>query len=167
MMQKTKIAIGLGSNLGDRQKAIQDAFTHLREDVLEEATLSALYETEPWGIKEQPGFLNAVAVGFSDWAPSAILNYLKRLETDLGRKPGLVNGPRLIDLDLLAWGEKTFTGEGVEVPHPRMAERDFVLLPLFEVWPEWEHPIYRKSIGELLESASVITRPHVISSSGR
>ena len=151
MKQRTKIAIALGSNLGARENWLAEAFTHLREDLLEDAKGSRVYETEPWGDLDQPHFLNAVVVGFTDWGPAAIVNYLKRLEAEMGRVPSRPSGPRLIDLDLLAYGEKVFHAEGVEVPHPRMSDRDFVLLPLAEVWGDWKHPTLGLSAKELAD----------------
>jgi 2-amino-4-hydroxy-6-hydroxymethyldihydropteridine diphosphokinase len=149
MLQKIKIAIALGSNLGDRKVTIEKAFERMSEEFLEGAKLSTLHETKPWGIKEQPDFLNAVAIGYSEWKPPAIVNYLKNLERDLGRTNTVKNGPRVIDLDLLIWGDHKWDSEGVTVPHPGMTERDFVLLPLKELWPEWVHPIKKKSVREL------------------
>jgi 2-amino-4-hydroxy-6-hydroxymethyldihydropteridine diphosphokinase len=151
MICKVKVAIALGANLGDREKMIRKAAERLGEVFLEEVKLSQLIETEPWGIKDQPKFLNAVMVGLSEWKPPAILNYLKSLERDLGRVTTVKNGPRVIDLDLICYGEEVWSGEGIEVPHPRMAERDFVLIPLVEVWPAWYHPIRKKTATQLLE----------------
>ncbi len=149
MMQKKKIAIALGSNMGNRSSNIQRAADALKEEFLENAVLSQVYETKPWGIEDQPMFFNAVVVGYSEWKPPAILNYLKELETKLGRTKREQNGPREIDLDLIAYAEETFEAPGLRVPHPAMAERDFVLLPFCDVWPEWRHPILGKSAQEL------------------
>jgi 2-amino-4-hydroxy-6-hydroxymethyldihydropteridine diphosphokinase len=150
MNQKVKIAIALGSNLGSREKNIRLAAQRLQEDFLEEARLSNLIETEPWGLKEQPRFINAVVVGVSEWKPPAILNYLKNLERELGRTSSGLNGPRVIDLDLICFGQEVWDSEGVQVPHPRMANRDFVLKPLCELWPDWVHPELKQTSQELL-----------------
>ncbi len=139
MKQLHRVAIGLGGNLGERLKNLSVAAHRLSEEFLEGAVSSSVYESEPWGIVEQPKFLNAVVVGLSEWKPPAMVNYLKNLERELGRTPGVRNGPREIDLDLLIWGNGSWNQDGVEVPHPRMASRDFVLLPLAEIWPEWIH----------------------------
>lgn len=151
MIAKVKVAIALGANLGDRDKIIRLAAQRLEEDLLEETKLSNLIETEPWGVKDQPKFLNAVIVGLTDWKPPAILDYLKSLERELGRVSTVKNGPRVINLDLICQGEEVWNSPGIEVPHPRMADRDFVLIPLFEVWPTWCHPIRRKIVTQLLE----------------
>jgi 2-amino-4-hydroxy-6-hydroxymethyldihydropteridine diphosphokinase len=147
--QRVKVAIGLGANLGDRLGTLAKAATELAEDFLEGAVVSSVYESPPWGVKEQPDFLNAVIVGESEWRPPAILNYLKDLESRLGRKPGPKYGPRIIDLDILAYGETEWSGDGIEVPHPRLTERDFVLLPLKEVWPGWRHPRLGRTVETL------------------
>lgn len=151
MMQQTKIAIGLGCNLGNRLDTLKIAAQMIKEEILENAVSSSVYETAPWGIKEQPPFFNAVIVGLCEWKPAALVNYLKSLEAQLGRTRTVKNGPREIDLDLLAYGENIFEAEGVRVPHPGIAERDFVLVPMVEVWGGWVHPIAKLSVGKLFE----------------
>jgi 2-amino-4-hydroxy-6-hydroxymethyldihydropteridine diphosphokinase len=150
MKQLVRVAIGLGSNQGDREAFLRAAAERLREEFLEDFRGSSLYETEPWGITDQPKFLNAVVSGFSEWKPPAIVNYLKQLEAELGRKHTVRNGPREIDLDLLVYGDTQWKTEGVTVPHERLAERDFVLVPLNEVWPEWRHPLLGMTPNEML-----------------
>ncbi len=150
MKQKVKVAIALGSNLGDREKTIRVATQRIQEEFLENVIVSSLIETEPWGIKEQPKFLNGVMVGISEWKPPAILNYLKTLEKELGRTHTVINGPRVIDLDLVCYGDQIWNSDGVKVPHPRMSTRLFVLAPLNEVWPDWIHPELNKSPSELI-----------------
>ena len=154
MNQFVKIAIGLGGNLGDRLGMLKRAAEALDSDLLEAAESSRVYESPPWGITEQPDFLNAVIVGESEWKPPAIINFLKTLERDLGRVEGKRYGPRLIDLDLLAYGENIWESEGVCVPHPRLGERDFVLLPFNEVWPDWKHPRVARTAAELVSDLS-------------
>ncbi len=136
-----KVAIGLGSNLGDRRKNIRTAWERLSDDFLMDAKLSRIRESEPWGVTDQPDFLNAVGVGMSLWKPPGIVNYLKNLERELGRVETIRFGPRFIDLDLIAYGEEIWNEGGVQVPHPRMHERDFVLIPFQELWPDWKHPV--------------------------
>lgn len=148
-MGKKHIAIALGSNLGDRLGIIQEAVSVLKTEFLENAVLSSVLETPPWGITEQPAFLNAVIVGDSEWKPAAIVNFLKNLERSLGRKSREKNGPREIDLDLLAVEDVVYEGEGVQVPHPGLQDREFVLAPLSEVWPDWVHPLSKKTTLEL------------------
>jgi 2-amino-4-hydroxy-6-hydroxymethyldihydropteridine diphosphokinase len=152
MTQKVRVAIGLGSNLGDRAAKVREAMKILSEEFLEDAKTSNLYESEPWGKTDQPKFLNAVIVGLSEWKPPAIVNYLKSLERELGRTETVKNGPRVIDLDLLAYAEQTWEGEGVTVPHPGIPDRDFVILPWRELWPNWKHPALQKTLEEIWKS---------------
>jgi 2-amino-4-hydroxy-6-hydroxymethyldihydropteridine diphosphokinase len=153
MKQLTPVAIALGSNLGDRLAVIRRAMETLGEDLLEGAKSSSIYESDPWGKTDQPKFLNAVIVGLSEWKPPAIVNYLRDLERRLGRLPSSErNGPRHIDLDLLAWGDRTWDEDSIVVPHPRMQERAFVLVPLGELWPQWRHPRMKKTVSELVKA---------------
>ena len=147
-MQKTEIAIGLGSNLGDRSRSLREAVDRLSSEFLEDMVVSSVYESEPWGDTQQPKFLNMVVKGVSEWKPPAIINYLKSLERELGRIVRHRYGPREIDLDLLAFGRGVWKSEGVTVPHPAMWERSFVVLPLAEVWSDWEHPILKQRAGD-------------------
>ena len=151
MKQKTSVIIALGTNLGDRQKYLQAAVERLSEEFLENAVTSSVYESEPWGEIDQPKFLNMVIRGLSEWKPPAIVNFLKTVERDLGRTQTKKNGPREIDLDLIAYGEMSWESEGVSVPHPSMLDRSFVLFPLAEVWPEWRHPLNQKTAASLVE----------------
>lgn len=146
-----QIAIGLGSNTGDRLQSIQTAARHLAADVLTEPRGSAIYETAPWGITQQPAFLNAVLVGKTDWQPPALLHYFKSLEKEMGREVGEPWGPRLIDIDLLAWGNHEWHSAELVVPHPALTERTFVLIPFADVWPTWIHPARKQSVTELLK----------------
>lgn len=152
MRSLQKVAIALGSNLGDRLATLISAAQKLQEDVISEAVMSSVYESPPWGpIPDQPPFLNAVIVGNCEWKPPALVSYLKSLEREMGRSSGLKYGPRVLDVDLIAVGDEVWKSEGVEVPHPRMTERDFVLLPLQEVWPTWVHPTLGKDVPTLLQ----------------
>lgn len=146
-----RIAIGLGSNLGNRLEFIRIASQRVANELLKDVRVSSVYESEPWGIKDQPDFLNAVLVGQGGTPPPAILEFLMKVEAELGRTPSKKNASRVIDLDLLAYGDRSWNAGGIEVPHPRMMERDFVLIPFVEVWKDWQHPIEKKSISVLLE----------------
>lgn len=154
MRQKTRTAVALGANLGDRLATLREAARQISEDVLEGAVFSSVYESEPWGYEDQPRFLNAVLVGDSEWKPPALLNYLKNLEAKLGRTPTFQNGPRVVDLDLICFGDAIWTTEGIEVPHPRMLTRAFVMVPLAEIWPDWVHPEARVRADSIAEKLS-------------
>lgn len=128
--------VGLGSNLGDREGTIRAA-----AEAIDARRLSPVVETEPWGYADQPRFLNAVAELDTDLGPRALLERLLEVERSLGRiRTGPRWGPRTIDLDLLLYGEKRITEPDLEVPHPRMHERAFVLGPLAALAPDLEIP---------------------------
>ncbi len=132
----TTAYVGLGSNLGDRERLIRDA-----ADLIGAGRLSAVIETEPWGLEDQPRFLNAVAEVETRLEPLPFLTFLLDVERRLGRERiGPRFGPRTIDLDLLLFGGLTVDEPGVVVPHPRLHERRFVLEPLAELAPDLEIP---------------------------
>jgi len=145
----TQVAIGLGSNVGDRQAHISAALELLAE-VVTDLRVSTLIETEPMYVVDQPTYLNGAALGFTSLGPLALLRKLKEIEAVVGRKPTVRYGPREIDLDLLAYGRVQFRSPGrLEVPHPRTPERSFVLIPLAELDSELYLPGLG-IVGELL-----------------
>jgi 2-amino-4-hydroxy-6-hydroxymethyldihydropteridine diphosphokinase len=128
--------VGLGSNLGDREAAIGRA-----AELMGALRLSPIVETDPWGYVDQPRFLNAAAEVETSLAPCAFLDQLLDLERRLGReRTGPRWGPRTIDLDLLLWGDERISEPGLEVPHPRILERLFVLEPLAALVPDRKIP---------------------------
>ena len=128
--------VGLGSNLGDRETNIRDA-----AGLVGATRLSAIVETEPWGYRDQPLFLNAVAELDTDLGPRPLLGRLLEVEQQLGRvRTGPRYGPRTIDLDLLLFGDVRLAEPGLEIPHPRLHERLFVLEPLAELVPDLKIP---------------------------
>ena len=132
----TTAYVGLGSNLGDREQLIRAA-----AELIGAIRLSPLIETEPWGLEDQPRFLNAVAEVETALEPPAFLTFLLDVERRLGRERiGPRFGPRTIDLDLLLFGDRTVDEPGVVVPHPRLHERRFALEPLAELAPDLEIP---------------------------
>ncbi|MDG2424390.1 MAG: 2-amino-4-hydroxy-6-hydroxymethyldihydropteridine diphosphokinase [Phycisphaerales bacterium] len=149
----TRGFIGLGSNLGDRIAVILKAV-----DVIDEtpgisvSRLSTLLETNPVGLAEQPDFLNAVAEVRSTLSPLEAMESLLSIEQSLGRvrSEGDQGGPRIIDLDLLLWGECTSESPGLQLPHPRLPDRAFVLVPMVELAPDLVHPTLAKSMQVLL-----------------
>lgn len=144
-----QIYIGFGTNLGDREKQLRDAWARVARAVHITRT-SAVYETEPWGVTAQPRYLNLVVEGETDLSPKELLGALQTIEQDMGRIRGMRYGPRIIDLDILFYGEECIKTDDLEIPHPRLAERRFVLMPLAELAPNLEHPQLHLSILELL-----------------
>jgi 2-amino-4-hydroxy-6-hydroxymethyldihydropteridine diphosphokinase len=146
------VYLGLGANVGDRQANLRMALQRLQTLArLEE--VSSLYETEPVGVSEQPSFFNAVCRVSTGLEPQALLRFLKNLEGEIGRRPGGQKwGPRPIDLDILLYDDRVVDVPELRVPHPRLAERAFVLVPLCELAPKLRHPLLGKSMKELLAS---------------
>ena len=149
------VYLGLGSNLGDRERHIHRALELLKGHVRIDS-VSSLYETAPIGFREQPQFLNAVCRCRTTLSPSELLAFTKRLEAGAGRTPSFKNGPREIDIDILLFDDLVMETEGLTIPHPRMAERGFVLAPLAEIAPEVRHPVSGKTARELLDAAGSV-----------
>lgn len=146
----TKVFLGLGSNLGNREKNIKEARKRLQESgIARETKVSSIYETEPEGVKEQPFFLNGILEVETSLSPRNLLDALQALERQLGRKKGQKWGARIIDLDILLYGNLVMKEKDLEIPHPLLAERSFVLTPLAEIAPEIVHPILKKTISDL------------------
>jgi 2-amino-4-hydroxy-6-hydroxymethyldihydropteridine diphosphokinase len=145
------VFVGLGSNLGDRRANLEATIGRLaREPGVRVVRRSGLYETEPVGVADQPWFLNAVLEIETRLAAGELLRMLKRIERELGRRPGRRWGERLIDLDLLVYGEQPLAEPDLTVPHPEMWRRLFVLVPLAELAPDLLAPDGR-SIGRVIE----------------
>jgi 2-amino-4-hydroxy-6-hydroxymethyldihydropteridine diphosphokinase len=143
-----EVYLGLGSNLGDRKTNLEKALQLLGER-LTIRQVSSLYQTEPVGHKEQPMFLNAVCRAETDLGPLQLLSLIKGIETALGRVPSFADGPRSIDVDILLYGGLSMETAELTIPHPRMAERAFVLIPLLELTPELVHPVSGESVKDL------------------
>jgi 2-amino-4-hydroxy-6-hydroxymethyldihydropteridine diphosphokinase len=146
------VYLGLGANVGDRLANLRMALARLQTLArLEE--VSSLYETQPQGVSDQPLFFNAVCRVTTGLEPQALLRFLKNLEWEIGRRPGGQTwGPRPIDLDILLYDDRVVAAPELKVPHPRLAERAFVLVPLAELAPELRHPLLEKTMKELLAS---------------
>jgi 2-amino-4-hydroxy-6-hydroxymethyldihydropteridine diphosphokinase len=149
-----RIAIALGSNLGDRRHHLETAIDLLMPH-LRQALVSSFLETEPEGVSDdQPRYLNAALVGEGQLLPAALLKRLLSIEEQLGRTRPYWGAPRIIDLDLILYGDVQLREPGLEVPHPRFRDRRFVLAPLAEIAPELVDPVTGKTIAELLAALS-------------
>ncbi|MBA4379695.1 MAG: 2-amino-4-hydroxy-6-hydroxymethyldihydropteridine diphosphokinase [Anaerolinea sp.] len=150
------IYLALGTNLGDRRANLRAAIAALREASPKGAPAvtvlveSPIYETPPWGITDQPAFLNMALKGETLLAPLALLSLLKRLETRLGRTPSIRYGPRQIDMDILFYDGLIFNTPELVIPHPRLQERAFALVPLADIAPDYYHPVLEKTVREML-----------------
>lgn len=143
--------IGIGSNLGSPQENCQRSVTLLDEHPkIEVIARSSFYETEPVGPKNQNWFLNAVAQVTTDLEPLALLDALLSIESSMGRVRGEKWGPRIIDLDILLYGNRVIDNSRLKIPHPEMTQRGFVLAPLAELAPDLIYPIAKKTIQQLL-----------------
>ena len=144
-----QVYLGLGSNLGDREQNLARATDLLAQRVKIEKT-SSLYVTEPVDYRDQPLFLNAVCRIQTSLAPDELLGLAQRIEAALGRKPSFRNGPRPIDIDILFYGNMVVNIPHLVIPHPRVQERAFVLVPLEEIAPRLVHPVSGRTVREMV-----------------
>ncbi len=140
--------LGLGSNLGNRQDNLDKALNLLSQR-LQVRQVSSIYDTEPVGNVNQPRFLNSVCQVHTRLTPTELLALAKGIELKLGRAPGTANAPRPIDIDILFYGDQVIETPELIIPHPRLVERAFVLVPLAEITPDLVHPVNGKTIKEL------------------
>jgi 2-amino-4-hydroxy-6-hydroxymethyldihydropteridine diphosphokinase len=150
----TKLYLSLGSNIGNRAENIARAIAALGERGVRVTRESSLYETEPLEIKEQPWFLNCAIEAETELSSERLMEVLLEIEREMGRERGVPKGPRLIDMDILLYGSEVVRAAGLEIPHPRMAERKFVLVPLAEIAAEVNDPVSMMAIAEMLEATA-------------
>jgi 2-amino-4-hydroxy-6-hydroxymethyldihydropteridine diphosphokinase len=144
-----KVALALGSNVGNRVDALRAAVEGLAPYINISAK-SAVYETAPAYVAGQPPFLNAALVGETRLEPLFLLRAVKDLENDLGRQPTFHYGPRAIDIDIIFYGNEVVNVPELMIPHPRLAEREFVLRPLNDIAPDWRHPQSGLTVREMI-----------------
>lgn len=144
------VYIALGSNLGDRAENLRLAREQIEAPDLRVLRASSIYETSPRDVEDQPWFLNQVIECETDLFPRQLLARLQKIERAMGRKRTIAKGPREIDLDILLFGNAVVKAPELEVPHPRMTERRFVLEPLAELVPDKRHPGTRRTMREML-----------------
>jgi 2-amino-4-hydroxy-6-hydroxymethyldihydropteridine diphosphokinase len=143
------IFLALGSNIDDRQQHIESAIGLLRENV-HDVTVAPLYETRPRYFADQHNFLNTVLRGYSELDPQALLQFTQAVQKEVGRVERFRNGPREIDIDILFYDDVVYKDDALEIPHPRLQERDFVLQPFSDIDPDFCHPVLKKTIRALL-----------------
>jgi 2-amino-4-hydroxy-6-hydroxymethyldihydropteridine diphosphokinase len=147
------VYLSLGSNIGDRVRQLQAALQQLAAPDLRILRTSPAYETEPVEFTAQRWFVNLVAEAETELFPLQLLSRIGRVERALGRVRTVPKGPRTIDIDILFYSRAIIRSDKLEIPHPRMAERRFVLAPMADLAPELRHPVTRKTIREMLDAA--------------
>lgn len=147
-MAQVNIYLSLGSNLGDRHANLETALAILSDTITLHA-VSQIYETKPWGYLQQPYFLNCACAATTTLSPPNLLRLTRDVEERMGRKPNFRYGPRLIDLDILLYDDLIWRSDSLEIPHPGLSGRAFVIIPLAEVAKNLIHPILKESAIDL------------------
>jgi 2-amino-4-hydroxy-6-hydroxymethyldihydropteridine diphosphokinase len=151
---QTSAYLSLGSNIGDRAANLNAAIAMLPAAGLGVRRVSAFYETEPVDFLQQGWFLNCVVEGETELAAGDLLSRLRAIEAQMGSKKVIAKGPRILDIDILLYGDETIATPELQVPHPRMTQRRFVLVPLAEIAPDIRHPSWHASVQELLAATT-------------
>jgi len=146
-----KAVLSLGSNIGNRFGYITKAKNAIQLKAGEIETFSNIYETEPWGVENQENYLNQIIIINTVYHPLPLLFILQKIEKDLGRKREIHFGARTIDIDILYYGDQIIKSQYLEIPHPLIQKRRFILVPLSEILPCQIHPYLKKTNGTLLE----------------
>jgi 2-amino-4-hydroxy-6-hydroxymethyldihydropteridine diphosphokinase len=145
-----RVYLSLGSNAGDRRQNLSSALARLAGPRLRVTQVSSLYETEPQNVRNQPWFYNIVVECETSLLPRMLLRHLKRIERLMGRRRNIDKGPRTIDLDIVLYGSFIVESPELVIPHASMHERRFVLEPLAELAPDLRHPVFKRSVREML-----------------
>lgn len=141
-----ELFIQLGSNMGNRSDVLQKAQQAMQQIFGEPAKVSGIYESQAWGKTDQQHFLNQIVSFKTTWSPEKILQQLKEIEREIGRTKTEKWGPRVIDLDILFYGNLVFNSSSLQIPHPHIQTRAFVLIPLIEIAPSIFHPLIKQTI---------------------
>jgi 2-amino-4-hydroxy-6-hydroxymethyldihydropteridine diphosphokinase len=150
-----RLYILLGGNLGDKQKVFSETRNKLKKQVGKITAQSSVYETEPWRFESKDLFWNQVVEISTKLSPEEVLSRTQQIELELGRiRKANQYDSRIIDIDILFYGNQIIEQENLIIPHPRIQERKFALMPLSEIAPELMHPVFQKSIGQLLQECS-------------
>jgi len=145
------VSLLFGGNLGDRELHIQQAMKSLQDEIGKAEKISSLYETEPWGVSDQPNYLNAAMIIRTGHSPQQLLSLLKRIETAEGRVDQKKYASRTLDIDILFYDDLVLNSKELTIPHPKIQLRKFALAPLNEIAGDLVHPVFNKSIAELLK----------------
>jgi len=146
-----RVYLSIGSNLGNRGANLREAVDRLAANEICVLRESSVYETEPRDLRDQPWFLNQIVEAESDLFPRQLLARTQKIEREMGRRRGIAKGPRVIDIDIVLFGNSRVHTPELEVPHPRMSERRFVLEPLAELSPDLRHPVTGRTIRDMLD----------------
>ena len=153
MGKGTTIYLSIGSNQGNREGFLREALEMLRKVAGHLRKVSKVYESAPWGNIQQPHFLNQVVEMQTSHSPAELMKICLKIEVALGRQRIEKWGPRKIDIDILFYGDQIIEEENLSIPHPRLQERNFVLIPLNEIAPDFVHPVLKETVSSLLQNS--------------